>query len=44
MSYVAVLTGGDCKTSMFVHISPNVADLGETFCSLNFASQSVSEV
>ncbi|KAK6139444.1 hypothetical protein DH2020_026798 [Rehmannia glutinosa] len=30
---------GDCKTLMFVQISPNVADLGETLCSLNFASR-----
>ncbi|GFY90593.1 P-loop containing nucleoside triphosphate hydrolases superfamily protein [Actinidia rufa] len=31
--------GGDCKTLMFVQISPNAADLGETICSLNFASR-----
>ncbi|KAG8363814.1 hypothetical protein BUALT_Bualt19G0061400 [Buddleja alternifolia] len=31
--------GGDCKTLMFVQISPNMADLGETLCSLNFASR-----
>ncbi|EPS72260.1 hypothetical protein M569_02493, partial [Genlisea aurea] len=31
--------GGDCKTLMFVQISPNIADLGETLCSLNFASR-----
>ncbi|PIN06600.1 Kinesin-like protein [Handroanthus impetiginosus] len=31
--------GGDCKTLMFVQISPSVADLGETLCSLNFASR-----
>ncbi|XP_041022536.1 kinesin-like protein KIN-14S isoform X2 [Juglans microcarpa x Juglans regia] len=31
--------GGDCKTLMFVQISPNAADLGETLCSLNFASR-----
>ncbi|KAL3843963.1 hypothetical protein ACJIZ3_001366 [Penstemon smallii] len=31
--------GGDCKTLMFVQISPNVVDLGETLCSLNFASR-----
>ncbi|KAG6646584.1 kinesin-like protein KIN-14S isoform X2 [Carya illinoinensis] len=31
--------GGDCKTLMFVQISPDVADLGETLCSLNFASR-----
>ncbi|KAJ7973366.1 Kinesin-like protein [Quillaja saponaria] len=31
--------GGDCKTLMFVQISPSAADLGETICSLNFASR-----
>ncbi|XP_051144568.1 kinesin-like protein KIN-14S [Andrographis paniculata] len=31
--------GGDCKTLMFVQISPNAADLAETLCSLNFASR-----
>ncbi|GJZ83168.1 kinesin-like protein KIN-14S [Tanacetum coccineum] len=31
--------GGDCKTLMFVQISPNSADLGETVFSLNFASR-----
>ncbi|XP_073030279.1 kinesin-like protein KIN-14S isoform X2 [Primulina eburnea] len=31
--------GGDCKTLMFVQISPVAADLGETLCSLNFASR-----
>uniref|UniRef100_A0A2N9JBG1 Kinesin motor domain-containing protein n=1 Tax=Fagus sylvatica TaxID=28930 RepID=A0A2N9JBG1_FAGSY len=31
--------GGDCKTLMFVQISPNAADQGETLCSLNFASR-----
>uniref|UniRef100_A0A0E0L281 Kinesin-like protein n=1 Tax=Oryza punctata TaxID=4537 RepID=A0A0E0L281_ORYPU len=31
--------GGDCKTLMFVQISPSSADSGETFCSLNFASR-----
>ncbi|KAK8536103.1 hypothetical protein V6N13_027532 [Hibiscus sabdariffa] len=31
--------GGDCKTVMFVQISPSSADLGETLCSLNFASR-----
>ncbi|KAJ8572906.1 hypothetical protein K7X08_009417 [Anisodus acutangulus] len=31
--------GGDCKAVMFVQISPNNADLGETLCSLNFASR-----
>lgn len=31
--------GGDCKTLMFVQISPNSSDLGETICSLNFASR-----
>ncbi|XP_055816757.1 kinesin-like protein KIN-14S isoform X1 [Solanum dulcamara] len=31
--------GGDCKAVMFVQISPNNSDLGETLCSLNFASR-----
>ncbi|XP_034706064.1 kinesin-like protein KIN-14S [Vitis riparia] len=31
--------GGDCKTLMFAQISPSAADLGETLCSLNFASR-----
>ncbi|KZV54269.1 kinesin-4-like [Dorcoceras hygrometricum] len=31
--------GGDCKTLMFVQISPIAADVGETLCSLNFASR-----
>ncbi|KAL3631652.1 Kinesin-like protein KIN-14S [Castilleja foliolosa] len=31
--------GGDCKTLMFVQISPNAFDYGETICSLNFASR-----
>ncbi|XP_030545551.1 kinesin-like protein KIN-14S [Rhodamnia argentea] len=31
--------GGDCKTLMFVQISPSSADLGETLCSLTFASR-----
>ncbi|KAM0064247.1 putative minus-end-directed kinesin ATPase [Helianthus debilis subsp. tardiflorus] len=31
--------GGDCKTLMFVQISPSSSDLGETICSLNFASR-----
>ncbi|BBH06603.1 P-loop containing nucleoside triphosphate hydrolases superfamily protein [Prunus dulcis] len=31
--------GGDCKTLMFVQISPSASDLGETVCSLNFASR-----
>ncbi|KAM0040497.1 putative minus-end-directed kinesin ATPase [Helianthus debilis subsp. tardiflorus] len=31
--------GGDCKTLMFVQISPSSADLGETVCSLSFASR-----
>ncbi|KAH8507322.1 hypothetical protein H0E87_009732, partial [Populus deltoides] len=31
--------GGDCKTLMFVQISPSATDLGETLCSLNFASR-----
>lgn len=32
-------TGGDCKTLMFTQISPSSADVGETLCSLNFASR-----
>ncbi|KAK9070716.1 hypothetical protein SSX86_011118 [Deinandra increscens subsp. villosa] len=31
--------GGDCNTIMFVQISPSSEDLGETICSLNFASR-----
>ncbi|KAI0530839.1 hypothetical protein KFK09_000387 [Dendrobium nobile] len=31
--------GGDCKTLMFAQISPSLADLGETLCTLNFASR-----
>lgn len=31
--------GGDCKTLMFVQISRSSADLGETLCSLNFATR-----
>uniref|UniRef100_A0A2C9UFK6 Kinesin motor domain-containing protein n=1 Tax=Manihot esculenta TaxID=3983 RepID=A0A2C9UFK6_MANES len=31
--------GGDSKTLMFVQISPNENDLGETLCSLNFGSR-----
>ena len=31
--------GGDSKTLMFVQISPNENDVGETLCSLNFASR-----
>ncbi|KAG8085489.1 hypothetical protein GUJ93_ZPchr0010g8041 [Zizania palustris] len=31
--------GGDCKTLMFVQISPSSADSGETLYSLNFASR-----
>ncbi|GKG42984.1 kinesin-like protein KIN-14S, partial [Tanacetum coccineum] len=30
---------GDCKTLLFVQISPSLADLGETVCSLRFASR-----
>ena len=32
-------TGGDCKTLMFIQISPSSTDSGETLCSLNFASR-----
>lgn len=31
--------GGDSKTLMFVQISPHENDMGETLCSLNFASR-----
>ncbi|GBG82336.1 hypothetical protein CBR_g34620 [Chara braunii] len=31
--------GGDSKTMMFVQISPNDYDVGESICSLNFASR-----
>ncbi|RLM52860.1 hypothetical protein C2845_PMPSC011939 [Panicum miliaceum] len=31
--------GGDCKTLMFIQISPSSTDSGETLCSLNFASR-----
>ncbi|KAL5566090.1 hypothetical protein UlMin_029254 [Ulmus minor] len=31
--------GGDCKTLMFVQISPSSSDQGETLCSLNFATR-----
>ncbi|XP_024533955.1 kinesin-like protein KIN-14E [Selaginella moellendorffii] len=31
--------GGESKTLMFVQISPTEADVGETLCSLNFASR-----
>ncbi|XVF18221.1 hypothetical protein REPUB_Repub11eG0002900 [Reevesia pubescens] len=31
--------GGDSKTLMFLQISPHENDLGETLCSLNFASR-----
>ncbi|PWA81098.1 hypothetical protein CTI12_AA189790 [Artemisia annua] len=33
------IPGGDCKTLIFVQISPSSADLRETVCSLNFASR-----
>lgn len=32
-------TGGDCKTLMFVQISPSSTDSGETLSSLNFATR-----
>ncbi|WJX80128.1 hypothetical protein P8452_63167 [Trifolium repens] len=31
--------GGDCKTLMFLQISPSSVDLTETLCSLNFATR-----
>ncbi|KAJ7560229.1 hypothetical protein O6H91_04G119000 [Diphasiastrum complanatum] len=31
--------GGESKTLMFLQISPNETDMGETLCSLNFASR-----
>ncbi|KAL5060339.1 hypothetical protein RYX36_031943 [Vicia faba] len=31
--------GGDCKTLMFVQVSPSSVDLGETLCSLNFTTR-----
>lgn len=34
-----IYAGGDCKTLMIVQISPSSVDLGETLCSLNFASR-----
>lgn len=37
--FVMKYAGGDCKTLMFVQTSPSVADLGETICSLNFATR-----
>ena len=36
---VFTFLGGDSKTLMFVQISPNENDLGETLCSLNFSSR-----
>uniref|UniRef100_A0A6N2KTI6 TIR domain-containing protein n=1 Tax=Salix viminalis TaxID=40686 RepID=A0A6N2KTI6_SALVM len=39
VNYRTFLTGGDCKTLMFIQISPSATDLGETLCSLNFASR-----
>jgi hypothetical protein len=33
------IAGGDSKTLMFVQISPYEGDVGETLCSLNFASR-----
>lgn len=37
--WIFVWLGGDSKTLMFVQISPNENDLGETLCSLNFGSR-----
>lgn len=33
------IAGGQAKTLMFVQISPSEQDVGETLCSLNFASR-----
>jgi kinesin family protein C2/C3 len=33
------IAGGDSKTLMFVQISPNESDSGETLSSLNFATR-----
>lgn len=33
------LTGGDSKTLMFVQVNPHPESIGETVCSLNFASR-----
>jgi kinesin family protein C2/C3 len=37
--WIHIFLGGDSKTLMFLQISPNENDLGETLCSLNFASR-----
>uniref|UniRef100_M8C100 Kinesin-like protein n=1 Tax=Aegilops tauschii TaxID=37682 RepID=M8C100_AEGTA len=39
MQFSSPCAGGDSKTLMFVQISPNENDVGETLCSLNFASR-----
>lgn len=39
MTRFVFVVGGDSKALMFVQISPNENDLGETLCSLNFASR-----
>ncbi|GFZ02956.1 P-loop containing nucleoside triphosphate hydrolases superfamily protein [Actinidia rufa] len=39
LKWILSALGGDCKTLMVVQISPNTTDLGETLCSLNFASR-----
>jgi hypothetical protein len=38
-THLVEIAGGDSKTLMFVQISPYEGDVGETLCSLNFASR-----
>ncbi len=38
-THLVEIVGGDSKTLMFVQISPYEGDVGETLCSLNFASR-----
>ena len=39
LSYINVLTGGQAKTLMFVHISPESDAVGETISTLKFAER-----